>query len=166
MRLRGIFFFLISQLALSGALFAQADSDPRTSTASCNFDDGMEVTVRYSPVVKDEPHNGRVWAPGGVPITLFTQAGLKLANTPIPVGAYSLYVVPNKNSWSLIVSKNVTAGAPYDDKDDVARGEMDLGEVESPPKQLKVALAHSSAKQCSIRIYYGKVGAFADFTEQ
>jgi hypothetical protein len=165
MRLRGIFLLLIAQLTFSGVLLAQAD-DPRTSTATCNFDDGMEVTVRYNPIVKDEPHNGRVWAPGGVPITLFTQAPLTLNNSPVPVGAYSIYVIPNKSNWTLIVSKNVAAGATYDDKDDVARSQMDLGEVETPPKQLKVSLAHSGAKQCSIRLYYGKVGAFADFIEQ
>jgi len=158
---------LLTFCALAPWLFAQeANSDPRTSTASCNFDDGMEVTVRYNPHVKEDPKNGRVWAPGGLPITLFTQTALTLNNTPIPVGAYSVYVIPDKKAWTLIVNKNVTSGAPYDEKDDVARSSMDLGEVESPPKELKVSLAHSSAKLCSIRLYFGKVGAFADFGEQ
>ena len=167
MRVLGICLAFLAQCMLASPVLAQqGDSDPRTASAYCTFDDGMEVSVHYNPVVKDEPRNGKVWLPGGLPITLFTQAPLALNNFPIPVGAYSVYVIPDRKEWTLIVSKNVSAGVPYDDKDDVARSPMELGEIDSPPKQLKVSLAHSAPKKCGIRFYYGKTGAFADFVEQ
>jgi hypothetical protein len=100
------------------------------------------------------------------PITLFTATALTLNNSPIPTGAYSIYVIPNKKDWTLIVNKNVTAGAPYDEKLDVARAPMELGEVDSPPKQLEASFAHTAPKACSIRLYYGKIGAFAEFNEK
>ena len=167
MRILGICWLFLVQCMLANPVFAQqGDSDPRPGSAFCTFDDGKEVSVRYNPVVKDEPHNGRVWLPGGYSITLFTQAPLALNNSPIAIGAYSVYVIPDKKEWTLIVNKNVTEGAPYNDRDDVARSPMELGEVDSPPKTLKVSLAHSGSTKCGIRLYYGKVGAFADFAEQ
>jgi len=99
-------------------------------------------------------------------MTMFTGASLTLSNSSIPPGAYSVYVIPNKKDWTLIVNKNITAGAAYDEKQDVARSSMELGEVDSPPKQVQVSFAHVAPKQCSIRLYYGKTGAFADFQEK
>jgi Protein of unknown function (DUF2911) len=153
----------------SRSLAQQNDSDQNSATAFCDFEDGQEISVRYSTVPvssKDEPHNGRIWIPGGKPMTLFTGATVALNNTTIPAGAYTLYFIPNKKEWTLIVNKNVTAGAAYDEHQDVARGQMDLGEVDSPPKQVQVSFAHTGPKVCSIRIYYGKVGAFTEFNEK
>lgn len=166
MRVLAICIVLLSQFC-----WAQnnSNSQDNRATAYCDFDDGQEVSVRYSnapATSKDEPHNGRVWMPGGSAMTLFAGATLMLGKTEVPAGAYSVYVIPNKKEWTLIVNKNVNAMAAYDEKQDVARAPMDLGEVESPPKQLQVSFAHTSAKVCSIRLYYEKIGAFADLNEQ
>jgi DUF2911 family protein len=165
MRAQTVCLNIFTLCLLAGGVFAQ-DGDANTSTAYCTFDDGVELSARYIPTVKEEPRNGKVWLPGGAPITLFTQGPITLNNFPIPTGAYSVYVIPDKKEWTLIVNRNVTAGAPYDDKQDIARSPMEIGEIDSPPKTLKVSLAHSAPKKCGIRFYYGKVGAFADFTEQ
>ena len=162
------FFVLFLQLLFSGAVLAQQGDDSR-STAFCDFTDGQEVSVRYSnaPISsKDEPRSGKVWTPNGVPMTLFSATTLVLAKSEIPPGAYSVYVIPNRKDWTFIVNKNVTAGAAYDEKNDIARGSMELGEVDSPPKQLQVSFAHTSPKVCSIRLYYGKEGAFIDLGEK
>jgi Protein of unknown function (DUF2911) len=150
-------------------MLAQTQADANTATTFCDFDDNQEISVRYNNAEmssKDEPRNGKVWTPGGSPLTLFTNTTLTLNNSSIPPGAYSVYIIPNKKEWTLIVNRNVTAGAAYDEKQDVARSPMDLGEVDSPPRQLQVSFAHTSAKQCSIRLYYGKIGAFTDFQEK
>jgi hypothetical protein len=161
-------------LLFNSFIFAKAGNQPGTSdensaTAFCDFEDGQEVSIRYTSAVanaKDEPRNGKVWVPGGSPMTLFTGAPLILDNSTIPTGAYSVYLIPNRKEWTLIVNKNVTAGAPYDEKQDVARSPMELGEVETPPKQLQVSFSHSAPKVCSIRVYYAKTGAFTDFKEK
>ena len=36
------------------------------TTAPCDFEDGMEISVQ-SHTGKDEPKNGKVWTPGGAP---------------------------------------------------------------------------------------------------
>ena len=171
MRLAAIVTLLLGQfiVPISVRVAVAQQEDPNSATAFCDFTDGQEVSIRYSTALassKDDPHNGKVWLPGGAPITLFTATPLTLNGSLIPTGAYSVYVIPNKKDWTLIVNKNVTAGAPYDDKQDVARAPMELGEVDSPPKQLEASFAHSGPKVCSIRLYYGKVGAFAEFNEK
>jgi len=170
MRLAALVILLLSQcISLCSHLAYAQQTDSNSATAFCDFADGQEVSIRYSTATvssKDEPHNGKVWLPGGSPITLFTNAPLTLNGSQIPIGAYTVYVIPNKKDWTLIVNKNVTSGAPYDEKDDVARAPMELGEVDSTPKQLEASFAHSSAKVCSIRLYYGKVGAFVEFDEK
>ena len=153
-----------SALALGIVAIAAAPGlaqDPQT--AVCNFEDGNQVSMQYTAAVKDEPHNGRVWAPG---ITLYVQIPLTLNGTAIPLGAYTVYLVPGGKNWTLIVSRNVTPGAAYDSSQDVARAQMDLGEVPDPTRQLQLSFAHLGPKKCSLSVYYQKTGAFTDFLEK
>jgi hypothetical protein len=60
----------------------------------------------------------------------------------------------------------VTAGAPYNSAQDVAHAPMEIGEIPEPTKQLQLSFAHMAPKQCSLRVYYQKTGAFVDFMEQ
>jgi hypothetical protein len=168
MRAPAICIVVLGQLLVANAAFAQQpDADANSATAFCDFDDNQEISVRYNNgASKDEPHNGRVWLPGGKPLTLFAGVPITFNNASIATGAYSIYIIPNKKEWTLIVNKNVSPGAAYDQTQDVARGPMELGEVDSPPGQLQVSFAHVGPKQCSIRFYYGKTGAFGEFMEK
>ena len=135
-----------------------------SSTTSCNLDDGRQVYVRYNAVSnKEKPVNGKPWSPGGTPMTLFTEAQLQLGSSMIPLGAYSLYPIPAKDHWTLVVNKNVTPGAAYDEKQDIARAPMETVQVEQASDALEVAFAHVGAR-CTLRIYTGKTASFADFT--
>jgi len=96
-------------------------------------------------------------------MTLFTEAQLTLGTSLIPIGAYTLYPIPARGNWTLVVNKNVTAGAAYDEKQDIARTPMETAQVETPSEALEVAFAHVGAR-CSLRIYIGKSASFADFT--
>ena len=92
------------------------------STATCNLPDDRQVYIRYKPVSAKSEHlsNGKPWSPGGAPMTLFTEAELTSAERTIPLGAYTVYPIPAKDKWSLVVNKNVTSGAAYDEKQDLA----------------------------------------------
>ena len=135
------------------------------STTTCNLDDGRQVYMRYNAVSakQEKPANGRPWAPGGAPMTLFTEAQLSLASSMIPIGAYAVYAIPAKDHWTLVVNKNVTAGAAYDQKQDIARAPMETAQVDQASDALEVAFAHVGT-HCTLRIYMGKIAAFADFT--
>jgi Protein of unknown function (DUF2911) len=135
-----------------------------SSTTTCNLDDGRQVQMRYNPVhSKEKPSNGKPWAPGGSPMTLFTEAQLSLGSSVIPVGAYTVYPIPAKDHWTLVVNKNVTPGAAYDEKQDIARAPMETAQVDQPSEALELAFAHVGAR-CTLRIYIGKSASFADFT--
>src|ERR1700733_5085544 len=168
MRALAICIVLISHSLLTAAAQQQDASDP-TVTVSCDFTDDREVSVEYNNSVmsdKDLPHNGKVWLPAGSPLTLFTQVPLILNHVELAVGAYSVFVIPNKKEWTLIVSRNVTSPKTYDEKQDLVRAPMEIGGVDSPPKNLQVSFAHTAPKVCSIRLYYETIGAFADFNEK
>jgi hypothetical protein len=169
MRVLAVCIILISQSVLALAAVQQADPQDPAATATCDFQDGKEITAQYNSSImsdKDQPRNGKVWLPAGSPITLFTQVALVLNHVEIPIGAYSMYLIPNKKEWTLIVSKNVTTPKTYDERQDLVRAPMEMGGVNSPPKQLELSFAHVAPRQCSIRIYYETTGAFVDFFEK
>jgi len=144
-------------------LFAQAGNPP-SSTTTCNLEDGRQVYIRYNPVTaKEKIANGKPWSPGGAPMTLFTEAPLSLGSSTIPIGAYTVYPIPARDHWTLVVNKNVTPGAAYDEKQDIARTTMETDQVSQANETLEVAFAHVGAR-CTLRIYIGKTASFADFT--
>lgn len=155
---------VLISLLLTPFVFAQSNKTP-SATTTCNLDDGRQVYVRYEPVPnnKEKLSNGKPWSPGGVPMTLFTEAQLTLGSSLIPIGAYTLYPIPARGNWNLVVNKNVTPGAPYDEKDDIARTQMETAQVDQPSEALEVAFAHVGMR-CSLRIYIGKSASFTDFT--
>lgn len=146
-----------------------AQNDPKSvPTASCSFQDGKQMTVRYvneSYTGRDLP-SGKVWTPGGQPMLLFTQTSLTAGKTDIPMGAYSVYIVRDKDDWDLVVNKNVSAGNKYDKKLDVVRLDMLSGQLNEPQKEFTVFFGHTEPKQCNLRIYYGKRGNWAEFKEK
>src|SRR5260370_39295401 len=76
----------------------------------CDYADGNQVSMQYNSAPKEAPKNGHVWSPG---ITLFVQVPLTLAGSVIPIGAYTVHLIPDKKNWTLIVKRHVTDGAAY-----------------------------------------------------
>ena len=102
---------MLITLLLTPFLAAQSP-DPPSSTTTCNLDDGRQIYIRYNPVAssKEKIANGKPWTPGGAPMTLFTEAQLRLGTSMIPIGAYTVYPIPGKDHWTLAINKNVSAG--------------------------------------------------------
>lgn len=146
------------------APFVSAQSGGNQSTTTCNLEDGRQVYIRYTPVSSKQERisNGKPWAPGGTPMTLFTEAQLNLGSSSIPIGAYTIYPIPARGNWSIVVNKNVTTGTAYDEKQDIARTQMETAQVDSASDQLEVAFAHVG-NRCSLRVYIGKTASFVDF---
>jgi hypothetical protein len=159
-------FVVASFSLLTLTALCSAQSEP-SSTATCNLDDDRQVLIRYNAVTSktDKALNGKPWAPGGAPMTLFTNAQLTLGTTTIPVGAYTIYPIPAKDKWTLVVNKNVTPGAAYDEKQDIVRTPMETDQVSQPADALEVAFAHVGEK-CTLRIYFGKAASYAPFTDK
>ena len=168
--MRRLFTFAV-MLALSWlclpATFAQ-------STAVCNFDPDTQLVVEYQPFTAESnkpvfgheiPFN-KVWAPGGKPMTIFVNHAVTLAGKDIPVGAYTLFLVPSEKQWTLIVSRNTDTSGKYDEHDDLVRVPMESGELSSPEKSFSVYFAHLAPTQCNMRVDLDKVRAWVDFIEK
>ena len=160
---------MTSVLLFTSGGMAAARNDPKgIPTASCSFQDGKQITVRYSNETstgRDLP-SGKVWTPGGQPMLLFTQAPLSAGKTDIPIGAYSMYIVREKDDRTLVVNKNVSTGNKYDEHLDVVRMGMLMGQLSEPQKEFTVFFGHMDPRQCNMRIYYGKSGTWAEFKEK
>jgi DUF2911 family protein len=152
-------------------LFATAQEKPdstKTATALCTFQDGNQISVRYPalPVPKQGLRSGEVWPPSSSPIFLFTSAELMAGNAALPRGAFSMYLIPEKQKWTLIINKTVSNGTPYQPQQDVTRQPMEIGQLPEP-QPFEIAFAQVGPKQCNVRIYYGKTGAWgAEFKEK
>jgi Protein of unknown function (DUF2911) len=168
MRTLAICMILVSPLTLRGGA-QQAPSSGKLAEVVCTFDDGKQMKVEYSdsiPKHGEEFHIGRVWEPGGSPVFLFTQTALIFGSSEIPPGAYSLYVIPGKQNWTLVVNRNAAVAGKYDEKQDLVRVPMGLGETGSPVKPAQIAFDHLGPKQCNLRVYYEKTGAWTEVHEK
>ena len=88
----------------------------------------MDVSVSYSrPGIKgrkifgDLVPFGEVWRTGANdPTTITFSDPVKLEGHDVPAGTYSLYTIPGKNEWIIIINKKTTGEARRDEKEDQA----------------------------------------------
>ena len=166
-RLNSVLVFLAVILV---AGIAAAQNAPTTSTATCNFDDARQLVVEYQQVtvnlkkpVSTQVPFGKPWAPGGKPMTFFTNTPLQVHSTKLPVGAYTMFVIPENKQWTLIVSKSTDMSGAYDSNQDMVRVPMDSGELPNPESSLSISFAHVGPEQCNLRVDLDKRGHFAEF---
>lgn len=170
MRCFALCALFLSGLIVSTAMVAQEPvSKPEPGSAVCTFADDKQMSMRYErPPAgkKDDLPLGKLWEPGDTPMHLFAETPLIVGNTEIPVGAYSVYFIPGKNDWTMIVSRNVTEGSKYDQQQDLLRATMETGKLPQPEPLLTVYFARVGPKQCNMRVDYGKTRAWVDFNEK
>jgi hypothetical protein len=147
----------------------QSSDSSQGESAICAFEDGKQLTARYNSVAttrSDGPPVGKVLTPGGSAMTFFTETDLVLGQTTIPTGGYTMYLIPAKKEWTLIVSKNTSVDAKYDDKQDLARAQMETGQLSSPADKLSLYFGHTGPKKCEINIDFGKTRGWVSFAEK
>ncbi len=171
-RLTCWFVFSASLLLTTTTAYAQGTSS--NATATCNFDKTKQVAVEYQRIAidvkkkllgNDIPY-GKVWTPGGKPMTLFTNTPVSIGDKDIPVGAYTLFVIPEEKKWTLIVSKSTDTSGKHDEKDDVARVPMQVGELPNPESEFSVYFAHVAPTQCSMRLDLDQARAWTVIQEK
>lgn len=165
-------------LAASGSLAWGQDStstNPGPATASCNFSDQQQLAVQYQKLdlgkkAKDfigrQVPYGTVWEPGKQPLTLFTNSAVSIAGSNLPIGAYTMYFIPDKKQWTLVVSKNTNRSAAYDQSKDVVRAPMEIGQLPSPEPEFSVYFAHTGPKECTMRVDIAGTRAWVPFEQK
>jgi hypothetical protein len=147
----------------------QPSQGTESESAICAFEDGKQLTAHYQPIPagkSDGPPLGKVLIPGGAAITFFTETDLGFGDIHIPTGGYTMYVIPAKKEWTLIVSKNTSVDAKYDEKMDLGRATMAIGQLSSPAEKLALYFGHTGPKKCEINIDFGKTRGWVEFREK
>jgi hypothetical protein len=165
---------LVSTVSLFVAPLLFAQGTTSQATATCNFDADKQLAVEYQritvnpnkPVFGHEIPYGKVWAPGGRPITLFVNSPVTIDGKEIPIGAYTMFVIPSEKQWMLIISKSTDTSGQYDDRADLLRIPMEYGQLERAEAQFSIFFAHVAPRQCSMRVDLEKSRAWVIFQEQ
>jgi hypothetical protein len=131
---------------------AQQDKSNRPSPpakAECDLGAGKTITVDYSsPRAKGRkiygglvPY-GKVWRAGANEATTFlTSADINVGGTAVPAGSYTIFVVPNTDKWSLVISKKTGEwGTAYPGPaNDLARIDMKTSTLPSAVENFTIA---------------------------
>ena len=143
-------------IALSAFVVAQQKASP-PANAQCKFSDGKTVTVDYSsPRMKGRQIYGglvpfgQVWRTGANEATTFvTTADTNVGGKDVPAGNYTIFTVPNKDKWTLIVNKKTGEwGIPYKyDADELTRVNMDVSKTSGPVENFTISF-HEMGNGC------------------
>ena len=162
-------------LALSAMVFAQQDKSKRPSppgTAQVTLN-GKNISVDYSrPSMKGRkifgsgdgflvPY-GQVWRAGAnEATTLKTDADVDIGGTNVPAGTYTLFVLPDQDKWTLIISKKTGEwGIPYPgQQDDFARVPMNVTQSSQTVDQFTISLDKRGNNQADLSMAWANTKA-------
>lgn len=159
-----IALFLIG-LAFSGQ--AQLKTPAPSPTQTIKQDFGLaSVELSYSrPGMKgrkifgDLVPFGKVWRTGANSATTLTFGDdVTIGGTKIPAGKYGLLSIPDKKSWTLIITKqlDVTSPAAYDAAQDVVRTEVKTMDMESALESFTMQFANVKPNSCELHIMWDR----------
>jgi hypothetical protein len=124
----------------------QRPSPPADTAVSLS---GKNVSIKYSSpsmrgrrIFGELVPFGKVWRAGANEATaLHTDADIILGDLTVPAGDYTLFVLPETDSWTLIVNKQTGQwGLTYNQEMDLGRTKMTLSKV-APVESYKMTLS-------------------------
>src|SRR5207245_7221014 len=127
----------------------------------CELAGGKTITVDYSsPRAKGRkifgglvPY-GEVWRAGANEATTFvTTADVMVGGSHVPAGSYTIFAIPNKDKWTLVISKKTGEwGIPYPGpSEDLARIDMKASTLPSAVENLTITF-DKTAGGCTLRM--------------
>lgn len=142
----------VGLVVCTAARQAQQDKSTRPSPpakATLDLGDGKSITIDYSsPRLKGRklgqelaPY-GQVWRTGANEATTFVSTtDITVGGTPVPAGSYTLFSIPNKEKWILIVSKTTGEwGTNYSGpSNDLARVDMKVSALPSSVENFTIS---------------------------
>jgi hypothetical protein len=177
---RSVLALAVTALAFGAALSAQKTTLLKTGgggSPHVRTDwtiDGGKLSIEYGrPSLKGrvpgkdiDPYNGQEWRTGAdEATTLTTDKMLMIGPLHLNPGTYTLYTIPVKGTWELIVSKKTGQwGIPYPGKaDDLGRAPMTLGKAPAPAEQFTISIQDTPAG-ATLHIDWGTTRASIPFT--
>src|SRR5215472_9415498 len=109
---------------------------------------------------------GQVWCAGANDATtLTTDADLDIAGLKVPKGSYTLWAVPEKTEWTLIVNKQTGQWhTEYNQNRDLGRVKIGVKNVPSPVERFRIELTSSGANKGTLLLTWENTEAWAPFT--
>jgi hypothetical protein len=155
---------------------AQSDKAARPSPAAkatCALAGGKTITVDYSsPRAKGRkifgglvPY-GEVWRAGANDATTFvTAADLMVGGKHVPAGSYTIFAIPDKEKWTLVISKKTGEwGIPYPGADqDLVRVDMKTSTLPTAVENFTITFDKTSGG-CTLRMDWETTRAAVDIT--
>lgn len=165
-------------LGLMAALgSAQGDKSSRPSPpakATCALADGKTITVDYSsPRAKGRKvfgglvPFGEVWRAGANEATTFvTATDVMVGGNHVPAGNYTLFTIPNKDKWTLIISKKTGEwGTDYAGPgEDLARIDMKVSATSAPVENFTIGF-DKAGTGCALRMEWETTRATVEISK-
>ena len=150
-------FLCLGLTLFSVACPAQQDKANRPSPpaeAKLDLAAGKSVTVDYSSprakgrkIYGDVVPLGKVWRTGANEATTFvTTADITVGGAAVPAGSYTIFTIPDKDKWTLIISKKTGEwGTDYSGpSNDLARVDMKVSSLPAPVENFTISFEKSA----------------------
>ena len=108
----------------------------------------------------------QVWRTGANNATsLVTSADLDIGGTTVPAGRYTLFTLPTRAGWTLIVNKQTGQwGTEYHQEQDLARIPLTSEPAPNGPERMTIAVEPGAGRTGRLRILWGDVALSAPIT--
>ena len=161
--MKKVFFVLMITALVHSASFAQLRTPAPSPTQTIKQDFALSsIELSYSrPGVKgrkvfgDLVPFGNVWRTGANQATTITFGEeVTIGDTKVPAGKYGLLSIPEKASWTLIITKqtDVTSPGAYKKESDVARVNLKPASIGSKVENFTMQFANVKPNSCDLQI--------------
>ncbi len=171
---RTVVVCLVLLFAIGIAAQDNKPASPR-GQAQYTFADGKKITVDYGrPSVRGRKIMGglvpydKVWRTGANEATGFTtDASLTIGGASVPAGKYTLYTLPTAGTWKLIINKQTGQwGTEYDEKQDLARVDMNMKKLDKPVEQFTVSFDKAAGDSAVMKLEWENTSASVNIKEK
>lgn len=156
-------FFSLFSSEITAQKFAGLDKSPMDMASypsSYRVSDKVVKVIYSRPQLKGRElsklvQNGKVWRTGANEATeIIFYKDVVFGGKPVKAGRYSLFTIPNKKEWTIILNtaENVWGSYFYNESDDVVRVQ---GEVSRIKKPIQVFSIGFDGKETDFKMYLG-----------
>jgi hypothetical protein len=110
---------------------------------------------------------GKVWRTGANQATTLTFGDdVTIGGTKVPAGKYGLLSIPDKDKWTLIITKqlDVTSPAAYKAENDVVRVDVKPVKLKAPAETFTMQFMNVQPSSCELQILWDKTAVSLPIT--
>lgn len=123
-----------------------------------------EVTIEYSrPGVKNRVIFGglvpfkKIWRTGANASTIITLTNdAVIEGNKVPAGKYSIYTIPDKKEWTIILNKNLKGGMNYPEGEDQCRFKVKPVQVKEKTETFLISFTDLKNNNANIELLWEK----------